>query len=87
MRDFLCAAKEIVPFAKDLVLMAAAIVASYVGIKGLGSWRRQLRGNAEYQLAKNILAAIYELREAVSNASQAYLKSRSHVADILAETI
>ncbi len=58
---------ESIPLLKDIALIAAAIIAIYVGIKGLGTWRRQLRGNTEYTLAKNVLTAIYELREAISS--------------------
>lgn len=67
MNELLIIIKEIVSVAKDIILAFAAIVASYVGIKGLGTWRRQLKGNAEYELAKNILTAIYELREAIAS--------------------
>ncbi|MBI5094144.1 MAG: hypothetical protein HZB26_17095 [Candidatus Hydrogenedentes bacterium] len=74
MSESLQSAREILPLAKDFVLMAAAVVASCVGIMGLGSWRRQLKGNAEYLLAKNLLTAVYELREAISNARHPYLE-------------
>lgn len=73
MNEVLTTAKEVVPLVKDFVLTVAAIVAGYVGIKGLGTWRRQLRGNTEYQLAKTLLTAIYELREAVSNVRHPFM--------------
>ena len=52
--------------AKDIILAGAAVVAAYVGFRGLGTWQRQLRGNTEYQLAKSILASAYEVREAIA---------------------
>jgi hypothetical protein len=55
-----------VTVAKDIILAVAAIVAAYVGLRGLGTWQRQLRGNTEYQLAKSILASAYEVREAIA---------------------
>lgn len=58
---------------KDIALIAAAITAIYVGIKGLGTWRRQLRGNTEYTLAKNILTSMYELREAISGVRNPFM--------------
>jgi hypothetical protein len=67
MKELLYLFKEVVPLAKDIILIFAAIIAIYVGIYGLGTWRRQLKVNTEYQLAKNILVAVYELREAISN--------------------
>lgn len=57
---------ETVAIVKDVVLAIAAIVAASVGLRGLGTWRRQLRGNTGYQLAKNILSSVYELREAIA---------------------
>jgi len=55
-----------VAIVKDAVLSVSAIVAAYVGVRGLGAWRRQLRGNTEYQLAKIMLTSVYELREAIA---------------------
>ena len=40
-------------------------MAACVGVRCLNTWRRQLRGNTEYQLAKSILASVYEVREAI----------------------
>jgi hypothetical protein len=51
---------------KDISIIIASLTAACVGIKGLGTWRRQLKGNTEYNLAKNIMTAVYELREAIS---------------------
>jgi hypothetical protein len=58
---------ETIAVVKDVILSIAAIVAGYVGIRGLGAWRRQLRGNTEYQLAKSVLTSVYELREAITS--------------------
>lgn len=65
---------EIVAIVKDVVLTLAAIVAGYVGIRGLGTWRRQLRGNTEYQLAKTMLTSVYELREAISGVRNPFMQ-------------
>ena len=65
---------EVVAIVKDIVLTLAAIVAGYVGIRGLGTWRRQLRGNAEYQLAKSMLTSVYELREAMSGIRNPFMQ-------------
>lgn len=65
---------EIVSIVKDIVLTLAAIVAGYVGIRGLDTWRRQLRGNTEYQLAKTMLTSVYELREALSSVRNPFMQ-------------
>jgi hypothetical protein len=58
-------AAEIVAIVKDIIVAIAAGIAAYVGIRGLNTWRRQLAGNTEYQLARNILTSVYELRDAI----------------------
>ncbi|MGY6278390.1 hypothetical protein [Methylomonas sp. MgM2] len=50
---------------KDFALTIAAFSSIYVGVSGLSAWKRQLRGNTEYTVAKNALTALYELREAI----------------------
>lgn len=63
-----------VAVAKDVVLAGAAIVASYVGVRGLGTWQRQLRGNTEYQLAKSMLVSVYEVREAIASVRHPFMQ-------------
>jgi hypothetical protein len=74
MSELLRLHKEVVPGGKDIILTVAAIIAAYVAIKGLGTWRRQLKGNTEYKLAKNILTAVYELREAISAVRHPFMR-------------
>jgi hypothetical protein len=62
MQEIVCLLPAIASTAKDLVLTATAIVAAFVGLRGLSTWRRQLKGNTEYALAKNVLTCLYELR-------------------------
>jgi len=52
---------------KDIVIILAAIAANIIGFIGLRTWQKQLRGTTEYTLAKNVLAAIYELRASISS--------------------
>lgn len=49
---------------KDLVVVIAAAVAAYIAFQGLSTWRRELKGKSEYQLAKEVLRAAYKVREA-----------------------
>jgi hypothetical protein len=50
---------------KDIALTTAAFSSVYVGLSGLSAWKRQLQGNNEYTVAKNVLTVLYELREAI----------------------
>lgn len=45
----------------------AYITAAYVGIKGLSAWRRQLKGNQDYNLAKSLMLNIYKYQEAMNH--------------------
>jgi len=66
--------KEWLPLIKDVILTGAAIIAGYVGLKGLSTWRRQLKGNTEYILAKQLLTSIYELREAIAGVRHPFMQ-------------
>ena len=46
-------------------MMIAAGIASYVAIVGLNTWRKQLTGTSEYELAREVLWAVYKLRDRV----------------------
>lgn len=49
---------------KELLLVAAAITGGIVAVSGLRTWKRQLKGQSEYELARRLLLAIYRLRDA-----------------------
>jgi hypothetical protein len=52
---------------KDLVTIASIGIAGYVALRGLQTWRDQLKGTAEYELAKRLLKAAYQLRDALQS--------------------
>lgn len=54
-----------VSIAKDVLLGIAAIIGAVVACLGLGTWKRQLRGQTEYELAKRILRLCYCYRDAI----------------------
>ena len=56
---------QIVAITKDILTIVGAGIASYVALKGLSTWRRQLRGNTQYDLARRLLLSAYKLRDAV----------------------
>lgn len=51
---------------KDIANIVAAGIASFVAVTGLTTWKRQLKGNAEYQLARRLLKSVYALRDAIA---------------------
>lgn len=50
---------------KDIVTILVALVGGGVAIYGLISWKRQLKGKTEYELARRVLRAVYRLRDAI----------------------
>src|SRR5215216_7272461 len=55
------------PLIKDLCTGAAALVASYVALAGLDTWKKQLTANAERELARRVLIAVYKVRDAIND--------------------
>jgi hypothetical protein len=56
----------IIPAIKDIILIFAAIITAMVAIKGLRSWSRELRGKADFELARNLIRSTYKLRDELS---------------------
>lgn len=57
---------ELVTLVKDLILSGAAITGAVVAMKGLGTWKRQLRGQSEYELSRRILVTLFKYRDAIN---------------------
>lgn len=56
---------ETVRMLKDGATGTAALVAAYVGLKGLDAWKRQLRGTSDYKLARRLLKLTYQARDKI----------------------
>lgn len=57
--------QEFISVGKDILIAVAAAVGATVAILGLNTWNRQLKGSAEYDLARRILKIAYRLRETI----------------------
>ncbi len=55
---------ECITAGKDVVVAAAAGLAAYFAYLGLSTWKKELKGKSEYQLAKDTLKSVYKVREA-----------------------
>ena len=56
-------AQTCIPLFKDLVLSICAIVTAYYGARGLNTWRKQMIGETEFDLAKRFKSSLYKMRE------------------------
>jgi hypothetical protein len=57
---------EFFSLAKDLAVSGAAITGAIVAVKGLGTWKRQLKGQFEYELSRRILVTLFKYRDAIA---------------------
>lgn len=56
---------EIVTAIKDVVLAIAGAVTAVVAVLGLKTWSRQLRGTADFEVARKLAKATYKLRDEI----------------------
>ena len=61
---------------RELVAVGGTIGALIIGVLGLSTWRRQLQGTSEYEVAKNALLATYHVRDAIQAARSPMLYLR-----------
>ncbi|MFC2023950.1 hypothetical protein ACFLT5_04365 [Chloroflexota bacterium] len=64
---------EIVALIKDIFTILAAIVAGYVAVAGVNTWRKQLTGKTEYEVARRLLRATYALRDAIRSVRSPFM--------------
>jgi len=58
---------DLVDIVKNLVLMLASVTATVVGINGLHTWKRSLRGTEKFTRAKELLKAVFRVRNAFNH--------------------
>ncbi len=49
---------------KDILVGASAVATTFFAYSGVTAWKKELKGKAEYQLAKDVLKSVYRVREA-----------------------
>lgn len=60
---------------KDIFLIIAACIGSMVAIIGLNAWKVEQRGRVAFELARNLLANTYRLRDQISNLRAPYMSA------------
>lgn len=56
---------EAIQIIKEIVAIVAPIIGLIIAALGVFTWRMQLKGKTQYELARRLLKAVYELREAI----------------------
>lgn len=65
--SFFQAFADAVALLQPLILTVTAVVGAAVALVGLQTWRKQLEGRTEYELARRFLRAALEARDAIEN--------------------
>ena len=50
---------------KDILSIFSTIILAVIAIIGLQTWKKQLQGKTEYELARRLLRAVYKTRDAI----------------------
>lgn len=58
---------------KDIVLTLTAVTGSYVALKGLNTWKRQISGQANHSLSKNLLVSLFKYRDAIESVRNPFM--------------
>jgi len=71
---------------KDIAVGLSAATATYFAYQGLDTWRRELKGKSEYQLAKDVLRSVYKVREAFKYVRNPAIYSYEYPEDMTTNT-
>jgi hypothetical protein len=66
---------------KDLALTLAAIATPLVAWRGLQTWRRELRGKADFEVARGLARATYRVREELAACRAPLIRSAENSPD------
>jgi hypothetical protein len=47
---------------KEQIVSISAVIGVFIAVSGLRTWRKELKGKSEYQKAKDVLKAVYRVR-------------------------
>ncbi|KAA5944005.1 hypothetical protein F3I27_14995 [Pantoea sp. Bo_2] len=67
---------EIMGALKDAIVTGAALTGAIIAFKGLGTWKRQINGQANYNLSKNLLVNLFKYRDAVYAVRNPFMSSQ-----------
>lgn len=65
---------ELASFIVNIVLAVVAISGVIIAGLGLKTWRKQLKGTTEYELAKRLLLEVYRIRNAIGYVRNPFLR-------------
>jgi hypothetical protein len=66
---------ETLQIVKDLLVAAAAVGGLIVASLGLKTWRKQLKGNTQYELSRRVLRAVFKTRDAMRQVRNPFISA------------
>lgn len=72
---------------RELVLIAASSIAAVVALLGLRTWKKQLKGRTDYELARRLLKSAYAVRDALQIVRHPWMSSEEMTAALAAEGV
>jgi hypothetical protein len=64
---------------KDAISIITSVALVLIGISGLETWKRQLRGNVEYDQSRKLLRAVYKVRDAIRIVRNPFMGTAEHI--------
>lgn len=72
---------KILSIVQNIVLTLTGIITVIIASKGLNAWRKELKGKYSHDTAKNVLRALYRLRNSFSIVRNAFIFSSEYPAE------
>jgi hypothetical protein len=60
---------------REIAVPIAALVGAWIAWQGLDTWRRELKGKAEYELARRILRCLYKMRDGIRDLRNPFIRA------------
>ena len=67
--------QESISLIKDALSIVSGIILTTIAFLGLQTWKKQLKGNTEYNLARRFLRSVYKIRNAIDYIRNPFITS------------
>ena len=72
---------DIASLIKDIFIAGAAATTAVVAVKGLKSWSSELKGKADFEIARNLIRSTYKLRDEISASRSPFIQANEFPED------
>jgi len=84
--DLIMGFKNTIASNKDYIIAVSALITSYFAYEGLTAWHQQMRGGSQFDNAKNILKAVYKVRDGFSHVRNPFIMAYEYPKEYLYES-